>query len=133
MSAKALILKAGQKEVNDELGSLGLYTRVMPNSTPASPDRSRSSVSVVPYALFVPVLAVMAQSAWIAQGWSLRNTLLWHVFHPVILLSMTVVAFISYFVLRPFAGRQTARRVVFVVCVAVFAAVALFLTPGIAE
>ena len=97
------------------------------------PSSKHGSVSAVPYAIFVPVLAVMAQSAWIAQGWSFRNTLLAHVFHPVILLSMIVVAFISYFVLRPFAAYQVARRVVFVICVAVFTAVSLFLTPGIAE
>ena len=101
-----------------------------PMSTKAQHE-NRPSVTLD--AIFVPVVVVMLQAVYAATGNGFRNAFLSAVFHPVILLSMAVVAFVSYFALRPFARQKTLRRVVFILCVAVFTIVAFFLTPGIVE
>jgi hypothetical protein len=90
-------------------------------------------VSVVPYALFVPVLVVMAQSAWVVQGWDFRyNALLAHVYHPVILGGMAVLGVISFFVIRPFARRTLSRWVAFLACVVGFTILIEMLLPKLA-
>jgi hypothetical protein len=96
-----------------------------------APVARRTSVTLD--AVLVPVLVVMIQAVYAATGNGFRNAFLSGIFHPIILFSMTVVALISFFALRPFAHHKMARRVVFVLCVAVFTIVALFLTPGIVE
>jgi hypothetical protein len=92
-------------------------------------------VSAVPYALFVPVLVVMAQSAWVVQGgWSFRhNAWLAGVFRPVSLGCMAVIAVISFFVIRPFASRATSRWVAFLACVLGFTTLIEMLSPKLAE
>jgi hypothetical protein len=92
--------------------------------------REQGHVSVLPYALFVPVLVVMAQSAWVVQGWDFRyNALLAHVYHPVILSGMAILAVISFFVIRPFASRVTSRWVAFLACVVGFTMLIEMLLP----
>jgi len=91
-------------------------------------------VSVIPYALFVPVLVVMAQSAWVVQeGWGFRyNALLGHAYHPIILGGMAVLGVISFFVIRPFASRVISRRVAFLACVVSFTILIEMLLPKLA-
>ena len=102
--------------------------------TEPAPDSSNKKASVVPYALFVPVLVVMAQSAWVVRGWNFRhNALLAHVFHPVVLGGMAIIALISFFVIRPFAQRATSRWVAFLVCVLGFTILIESLLPKLAE
>ena len=102
-----------------------------PTDTRKAEHDSRASVTVD--AILIPVLVVIVQALYAATGNGFRNAFLSAIFHPIILLSMAVVALVSFFALRPFARQKTARRLVFVLCVAVFTAVALFLTPGIVE
>lgn len=90
-------------------------------------------MSVVPYALFVPVLVVMAQSAWVVQGYDFHhNALLAAVFHPIVLGGMAVIAVISSFVIRPFASRATSRWVAFLACVIGFTVLLEMLLPKVA-
>lgn len=101
---------------------------------PASePNKLARKVSAVPYALFVPFLVVMAQSAWVVQGWNFRNTLLAEVFHPFVLGGMVVIALISFFVIRPFACRATSRWVAFIACILGFTILVESLLPKLAE
>ena len=101
--------------------------------TDSTSDESRRPVSAVPYAVFVPVLVVFAQSAWVVQGWDFRyNALLAGVFHPIILCGMAIVALISYFMIRPFVGRASSRWVAFLSCVIVFTIVIELLLPKLA-
>jgi hypothetical protein len=90
-------------------------------------------VSAIPYALFVPILVVMAQSAWVVQGSNFRNTLLAEFFHPVVLLGIVVVAVISFFVIRPFVDQAVSRWVAFLVCVIGLTILGEFLLPTLAE
>ena len=106
--------------------------RAMTN--PAGDSPGEEPVSAVPYAVLVPVLVVMAQSAWVAaRGWGLRNTLLAAAFHPIVLSGMVVVVVISFFVIRPFAGRATGRWVALLACVLGFTALVEPLLPKISE
>lgn len=101
---------------------------------PAQSSPKRQHVSVVPYALVVPVLVVMAQSAWAVHDSDFRhNALLADVFDPIILGGMAIVAVISYFAIRPFAGRAISRRAAFFACVLGFTVIAKVLLPEIAE
>ena len=102
--------------------------------TDSAPNPSDRGISVVPYALFVPVLVVMAQSAWVVRGWNFRhNALLAQVFHPVVLSGMAIIAVISFFVIRPFAGRTSGRWVAFLACVLGFTMLIESLLPKLAE
>ena len=88
----------------------------------------------MPYAIFVPILVVMAQSAWVVRGWNFRhNALLAQVFHPVVLGGMAIIAVISYFVIRPFASRTTSRWFTFLACVLGFTILIESLLPKLAE
>ena len=88
----------------------------------------------MPYAIFVPILVVMAQSAWVVRGWNFRhNALLAQVFHPVILGGMAIIAVISFFVIRPFASRTTSRWVAFLACVLGLTILIESLLPKLAE
>ena|ERR1041385_4175830 len=103
----------------------------MTEPTPNSPDEK---ASVVPYALFVPVLVVIAQSAWVVRGWNFRhNALLAQPFHPVVLGGMAISALISFFVIRPFAKRAMSRWVAFLSCVLGFTILIESLLPHLAE
>ena len=103
----------------------------MTEPAPDAPDRK---VSVVPYALFVPVFVVMAQSAWVVRGWNFRhNALLAQVFHPVVLGGMAIIAVISFFIIRPFAGRATSRWIAFLACAVGFTILVESLLPKLAE
>jgi len=110
----------------------------MTDATSTPPSKPSSCMSVVPYALFVPVLVMMAASAWdVRQGTSLPRTLLAEVladpFHPVIVCVIAVIAVISFFVIRPFASRATNRWVAFLACVLGFTILIESLLPKLAE
>src|SRR5512145_472669 len=91
---------------------LMIYHQLQPEKRPAS---------VIPYAIFVPVLVVMAQSAWVVQhGSEFRHTLLAGVFSPVAFGGMAVSAVISFFVIRPFARRVISRWIALLACVLAF-------------
>ena len=83
---------------------------------PAHPDPAKaehgSRGSVTLDAVLVPVLVIMIQAVYAATGNGFRNAFLGRIFHPVILLSMALVALASFFALRRFARHKTARRVV---------------------
>jgi hypothetical protein len=104
----------------------------MSESEPTSPEPR--TPSVVPFALFVPVLVVMAQSAWVVtEGWSFTyNATLSMVFHPIILGGMTFIAVLSFFAIRSFAKRTTTRWAAFLACVIGFTAIAEILLPKLA-
>jgi hypothetical protein len=88
----------------------------------------------VPYAILVPALVVLAQSAWVVQGWNFRhNALLARIFDPDVLGGMAIIAVISFFVIRPFAKRTNARRVAFLACIVGFTILAESLSPKLAE
>jgi hypothetical protein len=101
----------------------------------AGPLAGHYSMSVVPYAILVPVLVVMAQSALVIFcGESFRsNALLAHMSHPVVLGGMTIMAIISFFVIRPFVNRATSRWVAFLSCVVGFTILVESLLPNLAE
>ena len=96
------------------------HTRMV--EEPASPDKKQSSVSAIPYALFVPVLVVMAHDAESSlAGWSFRNNaLIAGPFPPEILTIMCIIALVSYFAIRPFANRAASRWAAFLSCVVFF-------------
>lgn len=135
---RAFEIRAGEEmEFSpDELHGTGgdarqrLYRMI--ESASESEDRK---VSVVPYAVLVPLLVVMAQSAWVVQkGWSFRhNALLAGVLHPVVLGGMVVIGLVSFFVIRPFARRAGSRWVAFIGCVLGFTVVIESLMPKLAE
>lgn len=85
------------------------------------------------YAIVVPILVVMSESAWTVQSWHFRNTLLNNVFSFSGLVLITVVALISFFVIRPFAIGRTARTVAFLVCVLGFTVLLVLFLPKLAE
>lgn len=92
----------------------------MTDTTPNAPEE-KPSLSAVPYALLVPVLVVMAQSAWVVQGYDFRhNALLAQLPDPFVLGGMAVIAVISFFVIRPFMMRATDRWTAFLSCVVGF-------------
>jgi len=99
-------------------------------------DTKHNSAAAIPYAILVPVLVVMAQSAWVqVTGGDFRlNGLLPEMFHPICLIGMIVVAVISFFVIRPFVMRAIQRWIAFFLCVVGFTALIEFLLfPGLAE
>jgi len=96
--------------------------------------REQGHVSVVPYALFVPLLVVMTQSAWVVHGgWDFYNALLAHAYDPIMLGGMAVLAVISFFVIRPFARRVLSRWVAFLACVVGFTVLIEMLLPKLAR
>lgn len=106
----------------------------MENATPNPTDGKPCSVSAWPYALFVPVLVVMAHDAEASfSGYSFRNALVAQPFHLGILIIMGVIALLSYFAIRPFTGRATSRWFVFLACVVFFSALAISFLPKLAE
>ena len=94
----------------------------------------RDPLSAIPYAVLVPILVVIAQSAWVVQGWNFRhNALLAGLFHPVILGGMAVIAVISFFIIRPFVDRALSRWIAFLSCVAIFTITIELCLPKLAE
>src|SRR5688572_11173908 len=94
-------------------------------------DDTRRTIAAIPYALAVPVLVVMAQSALTAQGWPLKYTLLSNVFHPVIVLMLLGVALASLFVLKHFVDHAASRWAALILCVIGLTAIARLLTPAL--
>jgi len=96
---------------------------------------NKKIISAVPYAVCVPVLVVMAQSAWgVVSGRGFRNhALLSDPFHPVVLGGMAIIAVISYFAIRPFTGRVESRWTVFLACILGFTILVGSLLPNLAE
>jgi len=89
----------------------------------------------MPYAVFVPVLVVMAHSAWMVhRGSRFRYTLLAGMLdEPIILLGMVVIGYISFFAIRPFVADAISRWIAFLLCIAGFTAVLRLLLPELAE
>lgn len=109
---------------------MGHY-RSMTQPEPDPPEKR--PISALPYAICVPILVVMAQSAWVVQGWNFRhNALLAQVSHPVVIGGMLVIAAISFVVLRPFV-RTTNRWPVFLACVVSFTFLIVKFLPKLAE
>jgi hypothetical protein len=103
----------------------------MTEPDPGTPDKK---VSVIPYALVVPLLVVLAQSAWVVQGWNFRhNALLAQSDEPVVLAGMVIIALISFFVIRPFADRTTSRWTAFLGCILGFTILVESFLPKLAE
>jgi hypothetical protein len=101
-------------------------------TTPIPLVQKSISVSTLPYALFVPILVIMAQSAWAVRYWDFRHhALLAGVDNPVVLCGMVVVAVISFFVIRPFVRRPASRWIAFLSCVVGFTMVIEPLMPKI--
>lgn len=95
---------------------------------------TRSEIWALLHGLLVSVLVIMAQSAWVAShGWSMRNTLLYSIVHPLVLIGGAAVVVISILILRAFVRRPTGRWVAFVFCVVGFTVMSEFLMPKIAE
>ena len=104
-----------------------------PTATP--PERQPSSWSVLPYALFVPVLVVFTASALdVQEGSSLSNTLLFELLRePVLLVGVPVISLISFFLIRPLAGNKVGRWVAFLGCVLGFTMLVRMLLPRLME
>lgn len=104
----------------------------MTNPAPQPPEKKKASAVVC--AFFVPIVVVMAQSAWVVQGWNFRhNALLANVSDPIVLGGMAIVAVISFFAIRPFARRASSRLGAFLACVLIFTMLIELLLPHIAE
>ena len=103
----------------------------MTKPAPNAPDKR---ISAVPYAVCVPILVVMAQSAWVVRGWNFsHNALLAMVFHPIVLGGMAIIAVVSFFVIRPFARHPASRWVAFLMCVLGFTILVELFLPKLAE
>lgn len=93
------------------------------------------NVSTLHSAILVPVLVVMAQSAWaLVRGWSFRyNTLLSRLDEPIVVAGMVGIAVASFFIIRPFANRTGIRLIAFLACVVGFTTLLEVLLPKFAE
>jgi hypothetical protein len=108
----------------------------MTNSNFSEPDKMKPrSATAVLYAVLVPVLVVIFQSAYVVTtGWGFRyNALLGELDHPAALGGMFVVALVSFAAIRPFARKPDAMWIAFLLCLTAFSMAAITLSPGVAE
>ncbi len=91
----------------------------MQDNTPTSPDSKRRSPSAVPYAVLVPVLALLAHSAWMVQrGARMSIGALVFVFvDPLALFGMIAIVLVAFSVISPFVSHAASRWVVFLLCI----------------
>jgi hypothetical protein len=83
-------------------------------------------------ALITPTIASLAHGAYLAQtGWPPTSSTSLNPGWPGIFVGL-VIATISFFVIRPFAGRPFARRVAFVSCIVGFSTAMICLVPRLA-
>lgn len=98
---------------------------------------NRPGVSAFLYALFVPVLAIMLQSAIVSQmGGTMRQTLVRCFIeprNPGIFVISGFVALIAFAVIRPVAERPIARRLRFLFLVVTFALLPLSVSFSLVE
>lgn len=108
----------------------------MPDAAPSSVGARPAPASALPYALLVPVLAVLVHDAEASMGgWNWRHNVLMAGGFPSLLLLgyVVVMALLSFFVIRPFRERAGSRWVAFIACVAFFSAVLVGIIPKLAE
>ena len=108
----------------------------MPAAKPSSTGARPAPASAWPYALLVPVLAVLVHDAEASlAGWNWRgNALLAGGFPSLLLLGhMAVMALLSFVVIRPFRDRAGSRRGAFIACIAFFSLVLIGIIPKLAE
>lgn len=80
-------------------------------------DDTRRTIKAIPYALVVPVLVLMLSSAVTANGSYLKYTLLWNLFHPVVLLGALIVSILALMLLKHFVDGTATRWTALVLCV----------------
>ena len=85
-------------------------------------------------AVAAPFIALLIQAIYVVgTGWTFRNAYLRLPMEPLIVFLCLVCAVITHSVLKPLRNRRGSCRWVFWVCVSVFSAIAIVLSPRVAE
>ncbi len=94
---------------------------------------NRRPVATFPYALWVPILVVLMQSAISAHSGNGYGMLLWGTYSNGYLAFLAVLFAISYGVIRPFVNDWRTRWCAFLCCIFGFTAFILLSIPSVAE